>query len=142
MKKLNAYLGFNGNCEDALRFYKDSIGGDYNIMRFSDTPPDAGHPTPQGYENKVMHARFESDGFFFMASDGMPGSQVKSGDQVSLNLDFTDMPEQEKVFNKLSEGGKVLQPLQDTFWGAKFGMLVDRFGITWMLNFTKEEPKQ
>lgn len=142
MKQLNAYLGFNGNCEDALRFYKDAMGGEYNIMRFSDTPNQDGHSTPPGYENKVMHARFEGDGFFFMASDGMPGHEVKSGDQVNLNIDFSDATEQEKVFNKLSEGGKVIMPLQDTFWGAKFGMLLDRYGISWMVNYTKEEANQ
>lgn len=142
MKQLNAYLGFNGNCEEALRFYKDAFSGEYNIMRFSDTPQDGSYKTPPGYDNKVMHARFDGDGFFFMASDGMPGHEVKSGDQVNLNLDFSDMTDQERVFNKLSEGGNVIMPLADTFWGAKFGMLVDRFGISWMLNFTKEEPKQ
>jgi PhnB protein len=129
---LSPYISFNGNCEEALNFYARALNGKIkDLSRFSDTPA----PYGDADKNKVMHSTFEADGFSFMASDipsGMPAAV--SGSNVNLSLHFDDLKQEEQVFNALGEGGKITMPLQETFWGAKFGMLEDKFGLKWMFN--------
>lgn len=138
MKNLVSYLAFSGNCEEALKFYKDVFGGEYSIsMRYGESPA----PCPDSQKDKIMHSTFNADGFTFMASDGPADYKSKPSDSVSLLVDFADEAEEEKVYNRLSSGGKINQPLQDTFWGAKFAMVTDKFGVNWMLNFTKVNPQ-
>jgi PhnB protein len=131
--ELEPYLHFNGNCEEALNFYKGVFGGEItSINRFAGSPMES--ELPPGYGNKVMHANFKAPGVNFMASDGMPGSNTAEGTRVSMSLGSNDVGESERVFNALAEGGKIAMPFQETFWGAKFGMLTDKFGIDWMVN--------
>lgn len=131
MKQLNVYLAFPGNCEQALHFYKDCLGGEIvSLQRFGDTPVDS----PEEHKQKVMHAEFRAGDIFFMASDGRPDEALTPGDMIHLSINLTDAAEQEAIFSKLSAGGRVDMPLQDTFWGACFGMLTDKYGIRWMLN--------
>ena len=131
MIQLNVYLSFNGTCEEALNFYKDCLGGEIvSMQRFKDTPVPAG----DAQKDWVMHAEFRAGDIYFMASDVMPDQPVTSGNAVSLSLNVSDLAQQEDIFKKLSKGGHVLMPLQETFWGAKFGMLADRFGNRWLLN--------
>ena len=99
---------------------------------------------PAEWQNKLMHASFKAENIFFMSSDVMSdgngfGSQTVKPETspISLSLNFTDTEKQTEVFNKLADGGTVTMPLQDTFWGARFGMLNDRFGIRWMFNCDK-----
>ncbi len=131
--ELSPYLMFNGNCEEALNFYVKALNGKIeNLMRFEGTPAESMSEDKQ----KVMHATFQADGFMFMASDG---SQSPAGNsQVHLSLNFNSAEEERKVFDALAEGGKVTMPLNDTFWGATFGMLTDKFGINWMFNYDKQ----
>lgn len=72
----------------------------------------------------------------------MPDSEITNGDSVILSINFTETEEQQKVFNKIGEDGKVTMPLQDTFWGARFGMLADKFGMNWMFNYDKKDGKK
>ena len=131
MKQLNVYLAFPGNCEEALHFYKDWFGGEIvSLQRFGDTPVESTEEQKQ----KVMHAEFRAGDIYLMASDGRPGEPLTPGDMVNLSINLTDADEQESIFSKLSAGGSVDMPLQDTFWGASFGMLTDKYGIRWMLN--------
>lgn len=131
MKQLNLYLNFDGNCEEALRYYQDCLGGEITqLQRFGEAP----NEVPAGSENRVMHAVFQFDGNSIMASDIMPGHPFQAGNNFFISIQLDDKAEQHTVFNRLSEGGKVLFPLQETFWGAEYGMLTDRFGINWMLN--------
>lgn len=131
MKQLNVYLAFPGNCEEALHFYKDCLSGEItSLQRYGDTPVEAS----EEHKQRVMHAEFKADGIYFMASDSMPGQSVTPGEAVQLSINLTDATEQEAIFSKLSAGGRVDMPLQDTFWGARFGMLTDKYGIHWMLN--------
>ena len=127
--QLTPYLMFNGTCEEALNFYATTIGGEIkHLSRFEGSPIESMSDDKQ----KVMHATFEGNGFAFMASDGSkPGSDSSN---VHLCLDYNDASAMENVFNALGDGGKITMPLQDTFWGAKFGMLTDRYGINWMFN--------
>jgi PhnB protein len=101
-------------------------------------PKDAGGPPVTAETaDRVMHANFKSAGVNFMASDATPGKEYGEG-QISLSLSTTDLAEAERVFNRLAAGGNVEMPLADMFWGARFGMLTDKFGIDWMINcFTK-----
>jgi PhnB protein len=133
--QLEPYLFFSGNCEEALNFYKDVFGGQIEgLSRWSEMPKDAGGPpvTPET-ANKVMHASFKSPGVSFMASDASPGKTYGEG-SISLSLGTNDVAEAERVFNALAAGGNVEMPMADTFWGAKFGMLSDKYGIDWMIN--------
>jgi PhnB protein len=139
MKTLIPYLTFSGNCEEALNHYKHALGGEIVSMQtFASAQIEN---ISEDYKNKIMHSEFKADGVVFMASDSMQGQgNIVKGDNISLSIDFKDGKEQESVFNKLATGGQITMPLQDTFWGAKFGMLVDKYGISWMLNYDK--PKQ
>lgn len=136
--QLQPYLFFTGNCEEALNFYKGVFGGEIGeISRWKDMPSDAGGPpvTPEN-QNKVMHANFKSDAVAFMGADASPGKQYGEG-PISLSLGLSDEAEAQRIFDALSKGGNVEMPLQDTFWGAKFGMFTDKFGIDWMINCQK-----
>jgi PhnB protein len=131
MKGFNPYLSFDGNCREALEYYKQCFNGEIVSMQtFGDSPM----PAEGDLKNRIMHSIFKAGSIYFMASDSAPGQPVKSGNNVTLNIDFEDPVMQEKVFSKLAAGGRINMPLQETFWGAKFGMLTDKFGINWMVN--------
>ena len=129
--ELEPYLFFYGRCEEALNFYKDVFGGEVSgLARFSDAPPQSGMEVPD--KTKVMHANFEAPGLKFMASDG--GETKYEGGNISLSLGAGSLDEAKRIFDKLAAGGKVEQPLSDAFWGGKFGMVTDKFGIDWMMS--------
>jgi PhnB protein len=131
MKKLNVYLTFTGDCEEALNFYKDCFGGEIiSKMTYRESPI----PAPEGYKDKLIHAEFRSDEVYLMACDAMPDMDIEYGNNITLSIGLNNVAEQQNVFNKLTQGGEVTMPLQETFWGARFGMLRDKFGIGWMLN--------
>jgi PhnB protein len=130
--ELQPYIFFYGRCEEALEFYKSALGGTYELMRVKDSPM-AEH-MPPNTANLVMHASFTADGVKFLASDGR---EIKAIDPDAGNIDLaltaTDAAQGERAFNALAEGGKVMMPIDKAFWGGRFGMLVDRFGIEWMM---------
>ena len=130
--QLNPYLTFNGQCEAAFKFYEQCLGGKIVV-----TIPYAGTPAEQQvsaeWRNKVMHARLVVGDQVLMGSDAPPDRYEKSqGFSVTLSID--DPAEGERIFSKLAEKGTVRMPFQKTFWAQGFGMLVDRFGIPWMIN--------
>jgi PhnB protein len=134
--RLVPYLQFNGNCEEALKFYKKAFNGEIlAIQRFGDSPMDS----PAALKKKVMHSSFKFGDNIIMASDTMPKGKFKIGDNISLSVDIKDTKTINAVFKKMAAGGKITMPLQDTFWGARFGMLVDKFGISWMFNCDKKK---
>jgi len=130
--KLTPYIIFNGRCEEALNFYAKVLGGEIkHLSRFEGSPAESMSVDKQ----KILHATFEAGEVRFMASDSGESEQASSnGGMVHLTLDIENAEELDKVFNALSEGGKITMPLQDAFWGARFGMLTDQFGINWMFN--------
>lgn len=137
---IQPYLFFGGRCEEALEFYKASIGAQVDmVMRFSDSPepPPPGQLAP-GFENKVMHASFRVGGSTVMASDGCEEGAGFSGFSLSLSLSTADAAR--SVFEALSAGGEVTMPLAETFWSPCFGMLKDRFGIGWMVTVPAPSP--
>jgi PhnB protein len=137
--QLEPYLLFSGGkCEEALNFYKGVFRGEIEgLSRWKDSPKDSGGPpiTPETAE-MVMHASFKSPGVSFMASDASPGKTYGEG-PISLSLGTSDLAEAERVFNALAVGGNVEMPMTDMFWGARFGMLTDKYGIDWMINCQK-----
>lgn len=133
--QIENYLFFKGDCEEALTFYTQCLGGQVvHLSRYEGTPMDNGQ-LPPGWKQKVMHATFESEGARFMASDGMPGQQSPgfSGFAMSLYIP-NDKARSQKVFDALAAGGKVTMPLAPVFWGGTFGMLTDKFGVPWMMS--------
>ena len=133
IQKLNPYLNFNGTAEKAIKLYESALGAKTeNIMRFSDMK---GMDVPPEQQNRVLHAALHVGGGVVMLSDTMPNAPVATtGANVHVALHFDDPVEMTKQFEALSGGGKVTMPLADTFWGAKFGMLTDAFGIQWMFD--------
>jgi PhnB protein len=136
MKEIITYLTFDGNCRDAMKFYERCLEGELHLAPFSETPGDF----PKEAKDRIMHARLTKGPAVLMASDTMPGMPFKQGNNFSICITCESLQELEKLFTALGDKGKVTMPLQDTFWGARFGMLTDHFGINWMFNF--EKPKQ
>lgn len=135
--QLEPYLFFDGKCEEALNFYKGVLGGEVEgISRWSEMPADAGGPpvTPET-ANRIMHASFTGP-ISFMASDASPGKTYGEG-PISLSLAVDDLAQAKQIFDAMSQGGNVEMPMQDTFWGATFGMLTDKYGIDWMISCRK-----
>jgi PhnB protein len=137
IKTLNPYLNFQGNAEKAIRHYEAALGAKAdNIMRFGDVP---GGDTPPEVKNRVMHCVLRLGTQVLMVSDARPGDPVPAGGPVHLSLDFDDEADMARKFEALAAGGKVTMPLADTFWGARFGMLTDAYGIQWMFNCEKKK---
>ena len=135
--QVQPYLFFDGRCEEALEFYRSALGAKIGgLMRFRDAPPEA-QPT-QGCgdgmagADKVMHASFTIGDSTLMASDGMAQGQAECKG-ISLTLQAPDAAEVQRLFGLLADGGKVQMPLAKTFFSPLFGMVADRFGVSWML---------
>lgn len=140
MAAINPYLTFNGNCEEAFNFYKSVFGGEFPYLgRFNEMPAEYKIPEDQG--EKIMHVSLPiGNGTVLMGSDNSKeyGEATIIGNNFSISLNTDSEDEAKRLFDALSAGGKVSMPLEKTFWGALFGMLVDKFGIQWMVNFDYE----
>jgi len=145
----NPYLNFSGNTEEAFKFYKSVFGGEFTaIQRFSEWIP-SGKETPAANmvqaneKDKIMHVALPiGKGNVLMGTDALEsmGHKVTFGNNFHISIEAESKDEATKIFNKLSPGGKIVQPLKDEFWGAYYGQLTDKFGISWMVNYTY--PKQ
>jgi PhnB protein len=129
---LSAYLNFNGNAAEAMRFYQSALGGDLTIQTFGD----AGMAQSDKEKGLTLHAALTGGAFTLYASDGRPDMRVNFGDSVNLSLQGDDSAKLSEVFNSLSSGGTVDMPLGKQFWGDTFGMLTDKYGMHWMVNIT------
>jgi PhnB protein len=129
--QLNPYLSFGGNCEEAMNFYKDCLNGTIEAMSYFEGAP---MEISDADKKKVMHSVLRFGDNVIMGSDGPSHFQMKIGNNVTLSLNFDSTEEMERVFNKLAAGGQVRMPLEDTFWGARFGMCADKYGVEWMFN--------
>lgn len=136
------YLFFHGNCEQAVEFYRKALGAQVEILlRHQDSPePAAPGMIPPGFENKIMHTSFRIGQTVLMASDGCSTSPA-SFQGFSLSLSVANEAEADRAFAALSDGGQVRMPLAKTFWSPKFGMLEDRFGVSWMISVTPAAQK-
>ena len=132
--QVQPYLFFDGRCEEAIEFYKSTLGIKVEmLMRFKDSPePPPPGMCPPGSEDKVMHASFRVGDTLVMASDGYAkGKPEFKG--FSLSVDTTSEAEADRLFAALGEGGQVQMPLAKTFFSPRFGMVADRFGVSWMV---------
>lgn len=136
INSLNPYLCFEGNAQKAIDLYTRALGAKVEgVMRYGDVPD---NKQPQKNKDLVMHAKLHVGGGVVMLSDVQPGDKVQGGKQVQIALDFDDPVDMGRKFEALSQGGRIELPLQDMFWGAKFGMLTDAFGVSWMFNCDKK----
>ena len=135
--QLNPYLYFNGDCEAAFKFYERCLGGKIEAMMQHDGTP-AAEQVPAEWRKKILHARLSlGNGEVLMASDAPPQHYAKP-DGFSVSLQIKDPQQADRVFHALAENGTVRMPIQQTFWAERFGMLVDQFGIPWMVNCEKK----
>ena len=132
MANLNAYLTFNGKCKEAMEFYKECLGGELQIMMMGESP--MASTLPPEAKNNVMHSLLASGNIRLMASDMMQSTETIQGNTVSLCIVGEDKGEIEKIFSKLSEGGKIGNPLKEEFFGT-YGDLTDKYGFRWMFQF-------
>lgn len=130
--ELAPYLFFQGNCREAMEFYKGVFGGDLKIQTMSEVPPEA--QMPETNPNDVMHARLDGGLVVLMASDSKNASPKSA--KIELSLSGSDEAQLREVFDKLAEGGKVNMPLSKMFWGDLFGQLSDKYNIDWMVNIS------
>lgn len=139
MKSINPYLNFPGNTEEAFNFYKEVFGGEFigGVYRFKDTPE--AEKLSKSDQEKVMHIALPlGDGNMLMATDALEsmGFKVTFGNNFFISIDADTKEEADKLFTGLSEGGTADMPMMDQFWGAYFGMVTDKFGVKWMINYT------
>ncbi|MBX9699484.1 MAG: VOC family protein [Acetobacteraceae bacterium] len=130
--QIQPYPFFEGRTEEALAFYQTALGAEVTMLMRFDESPEPGH-IPPGGQGKVMHASFTVAGNTIMASDGRC-SGAPGFDGFALSLAPADAAQADRLFTALAAGGQVLMPLGKTFWSPAFGMVKDRFGVTWMVN--------
>ena len=138
---IQPYLFFNGTCEQAVEFYRKALGAEVQFtMRYKESPePPPPGMVPPGFENKIMHTSFRIGETTVMASDGCSGEKP-SFEGFSLSLSVGTEAEADRAFAALAEGGQVRMPLTKTFWSPRFGMLQDRFGVSWMISVPGAHP--
>ncbi len=130
------YLNFDGNCYEALEFYRSVFNGEYVVMqKFSDAPDD--FPIAESHKDKILHATLTIGDGQIMASDTHPGfgPPLTVGNNISLTYPTQSKEETDDLFAKISEGGAVTMPVAEMFWGAYFGSCTDKFGINWQFNY-------
>ncbi len=132
MPKLDTYLFFNGDCAEAMRFYERTLGGQLHLMTAKESPA-AAH-VPPGSDDKILHSRLDFDGGVLMASDWMDTKPYPGMNGFAVSVTYTKVDEAKRVYDTLAKGGKVTMPLGKTFWVESFGMVVDRFGTSWMIS--------
>ena len=140
MAKLNPFIRFNdGKCVEAMNFYKECLGGKVDFMTVKDSPMAKDMPADKGV--LIMHSTLTKGNWTLIGSDMMRDKAVV-GDNVGLSLDCESDEEIRTAFEKLSKGGEIFMPLEDAFWGAVFGVVTDKYGTEWMLNYQKTPMKK
>jgi PhnB protein len=134
------YLFFDGRCEEAIAFYREALGAEPTMtLRFKDSPDPAACPPESGSAEKIMHAQFRIGDTDVLASDGRCQGQPKF-EGFALSLTVPNEAEADRVFAKLADGGQVQMPLAQTFFSPRFGMVADRFGVSWMVYVAPDQP--
>jgi PhnB protein len=126
------YLSFSGNCEEALNFYASVLGGRIEgLNRFAGSPMES--DVPPDFKNKIMHGSLTSPLGTLMGADS--SQSLDEGNRISLSI-TPQSADADRIFGRLAEGGTVMMPLQEVFWGGRFGVVTDRYGFSWMLSVT------
>jgi len=134
MTQIIPYLNFNGLTREAMTFYQQCLGGELVMQKVAESPMAARVPSEMGA--KILHSSLTKGSLVLMASD-MLGRSTIAGNNVMLCINCSSEEEINNFFNSLAEGGKIHDPLQQSFWGATFGKLTDKFGMHWMFNYSK-----
>jgi PhnB protein len=130
--QMNPYLSFNGQCEAAFAFYQQSLGGQIKaIFRYAGSP--VADQVPDGWQDKVMHGSLTIGEQVLMGADVAP-ERYEEPRGFSLSLQIMNSADAERIFRELAADGRIVVPLEETFWAVRFGMVVDRFGIPWLIN--------
>jgi PhnB protein len=136
--QMNPYLSFKGDCEAAFKFYQQCLGGELGaIYRYDGTP--LADQVPAGWSDKVMHGSVTVGGQVLMGGDVVP-DRYEEPKGFALSLQLNSTAEAERIFHELAKDGKIVAPLEKTFWAERFGMVVDRFGIPWLINCEGSDP--
>jgi len=145
MARINPYLTFNGNCEEAFNFYKSVFGGEFDhIGKFKDMPENPECPIAESDKNKVMHVSLPiSKETILMGSDtsGEWSNNFNQGNNFSISINTDNIKEADKLFSDLSQKGKIMMPMNKTFWNSYFGMFTDKYGIQWMVSCALDGDK-
>ena len=138
MPQLTTYLGFNGNCGEAMKYYERVLNGKLEkLVTMAEMP--GGEACGGADASKVMHACLVADGLILMAGDAPDHVPYSGMNGFNLTLTYPEVPEAERVFSALSDGGTVTMPFEEQFWAQRAGMLVDRFGTPWIVNGALKE---
>lgn len=134
--KLNTYLNYGGNCEEAFRFYEQHLGGKISMMKTHGEQPNAPE-LPADRKNAILHARIDIGGAELMGSD-VPPERFQPMRSVYLSLTADSVEEAERIYNLLRDGGDIFMPMEETFFAKRFAMLRDKFGTSWMIMHERE----
>jgi len=138
--QINAYVGFNGNCTEAMNFYKECLGGELMLQKIADSP--IADQFPETMRNQILHSSLMKNGtLLLMATDCVAPGGFQHGNNVALSLNCSSEEEINTFYSKLSEGGKIIDSLKQQFWAAISGVFDDKFGIRWMLNYDKNQQQ-
>ncbi|MEO8710796.1 MAG: VOC family protein [Parafilimonas sp.] len=141
MTQINAYIGFNGKCREAMNFYKECLGGELVLQTIGESPMK--EHCAAGTEGQILHSSLmRNDVLLLMGTDMVGPTGYTEGNNIALSLNCSTEEEINTFFSKLSEGGKIFQEVKPQFWGSLFGMLTDKFGINWMLNYEMHQQKK
>lgn len=145
MASVNAYINFLGNCELAFNYYKSVFGGEFSMLnRFSEMPAQEGMELPEADLNKIMHVSLPiGEHTVLMGSDtgGDWAAKTVVGNNITISVNADTKEQADDFFTKLSEGGAVIMPMNQTFWDSYFGMCTDKFDINWMISFGQSMEK-
>ncbi len=133
---INCYLTFNGNCRQAMEFYKRCLGGKLHFQTIGESP--IAEKMPRKMKSYILHATLINEHFVLMASDMVSEKGLIKGNAVSLMLDCNSESDIKKYYERLSRGGEQTHPVENTFWGTLFGDLTDKFGNHWLLHFERK----
>ena len=136
MTQINSYLRFSGNCREAMTFYKECLGGELTFQTIGESP--LSDKMPKQMKDCILHSTLINGGLTLMGSDVLPQAGLIKGNSVSLSLNCSSEEEIRNCYKKLSAGGKADHPIEDTFWGALFGGLTDKYGKHWLLNYEND----
>jgi PhnB protein len=136
MSQINSYITFNGNCREAMTFYKECLGGELTFQTIGESP--IADQMPQKMKASILHSTLTTESFILMGSDMTPETGLVKGNAVSLMLNCSSESDIRMFFEKLSDGGTIKHALENTFWGALFGDLTDKYENNWILNFEKK----
>ena len=135
MTQINSYLTFNGNCREAMSFYKECLGGELVMQTIGDSP--LSDKMPPKMKESILHSTLTRDNLLLLGSDMVDENGLIRGNSVSLMLNCSSEEEMKDLYTKLSAGGSADSPIEGTFWGTMFGELTDKFGNQWLLSFNK-----